>query len=158
MEEEISSFLAPWFKRGWISLLAKTPQREAIVYRLLLSFAISFITFGVTPISCAIWSMKEPVPPAQVPFILTSTAPVKKRILASSPPSSITTSVSFSFFSTANLVAKTSCTKGTFKASATPIPAEPEKAVIISSSSGNCALILDNNSDSLRLILDWWRS
>ena len=26
-----SSFLAPWFSRGWMSVLAKTPQRLAMV-------------------------------------------------------------------------------------------------------------------------------
>ena len=40
----------------------------------------------------AIWSMKEPVPPAHIPFIRWSIPLVKYIILASSPPSSIATS------------------------------------------------------------------
>ena len=91
---EISSFLAPWFNRGCISVLAKTPHLEAISYifsclRLKLS-----ISSTVSPIRWAIWSMKAPVPPAQLEFILSSKPPVKKIILASSPPSSIATSTS----------------------------------------------------------------
>ena len=41
----------------------------------------------------AIWSMKAPVPPAQDPFIRTSITSVRNKILASSPPSSMITSV-----------------------------------------------------------------
>ncbi len=48
---------------------------------------------AVTFINVAIWSMKAPVPPAQLPFMRSSRAPPKKMILASSPPSSMTASV-----------------------------------------------------------------
>ena len=69
--------------------------------------------------------MKAPVPPAQVPFILTSTPLVKNKILASSPPSSMTTSVSLANLLQASLVAYTSWTKLTPAFSAKPMPAEP---------------------------------
>ena len=76
----------------------------------------------------AIWSMKAPVPPAQEPFIRTSVPPVKNRILASSPPSSMMTSVPGTRRLAATRVANTSCTKGTPTLSAMPMPAEPEMA------------------------------
>ena len=56
--------------------------------------AASFISSGVIFSRVAIWSMNAPVPPAQVPFMRTSVPPVKNRIFASSPPSSMTTSAS----------------------------------------------------------------
>ena len=72
--------------------------------------------------------MKAPVPPAQEPFIRTSRPLVRKRILASSPPSSMMTSVPGASRLAATRVANTSCTKGAFTLSAMPMPAEPEMA------------------------------
>ena len=66
--------------------------------------ASSFISVGVTPNSVAIWSMNAPVPPAQEPFMRTS-VPLQKRIFASSPPSSMMTSVPGMSISAATLVA-----------------------------------------------------
>ena len=74
----------------------------------------------------AIWSIKAPVPPAQLPFMRTSVPLVRNRILASSPPSSITQSVAGTKRLTATRVENTSCTKGTPQLSARPMPAEPE--------------------------------
>ena len=67
--------------------------------------ASSFISSPVMFIKDAIWSANAPVPPAQVPFMRTSRLPFKKRIFASSPPSSITTSVSGMRLDTATFVA-----------------------------------------------------
>ncbi len=53
----------------------------------------------------AIWSIKAPVPPAQEPFMRTSMEPERNSIFASSPPSSITTSASGIYFTTAVRVA-----------------------------------------------------
>ena len=78
--------------------------------------------------------MNAPVPPAQVPFILTSSPFVKKRILASSPPNSIIVSVSGSYSLAATLVAYTSCTKFILHSVATPIPADPEIDIVTFSS------------------------
>ena len=78
--------------------------------------------------SVAIWSMKAPVPPAQEPFIRTSMPPVRNRILASSPPSSMMQSVPGASLLAATRVANTSCTNGTCTLSAMPMPAEPEMA------------------------------
>ena len=72
--------------------------------------------------------MKAPVPPAQEPFILTSIPSVRKRIFASSPPSSIIQSVPGIKVFAAIRVAYTSWTKGICTPSARPIPAEPEIA------------------------------
>ena len=72
--------------------------------------------------------MKAPVPPAQLPFMRTSVPPVRKRILASSPPNSMMTSVLGARRFAATRVANTSCTKGTPQLSARPMPAEPEMA------------------------------
>ena len=58
----------------------------------------------------------------------TSMPPVRKRIFASSPPSSMTTSVPGTRRFAATRVANTSCTKGTPTLSAMPMPAEPEIA------------------------------
>ena len=88
---------------------------------------------GVTFSREAIWSMKAPVPPAQVPFIRSSTPPVRKRILASSPPSSMTMSMLSAKRSTALLVAKTSWTNSMPAALAKPKPAEPDRATVNSS-------------------------
>ena len=57
------------------------------------SSSSSVVTFN----SVAIWSMKAPVPPAQLPFMRSSSPPLKKMIFASSPPSSMTASVSGSY-------------------------------------------------------------
>ena len=114
--------------RGCTSLLANTPQRDAMVYVFSALWAALSSSSADIFKSVAIWSMNAPVPPAQEPFIRTSMPPVRKRILASSPPSSMTASVSGASRFTATRVAKTSCTKGTATPSAIPIPAEPEMA------------------------------
>ena len=69
--------------------------------------------------------MKEPVPPAHVPFIRCSTDVPKYMIFASSPPNSMATSVWGANFLMAFEQATTSCTKLTPKLSASPSPAEP---------------------------------
>ena len=88
--------------------------------------AALFISSALIFSRVAIWSMKAPVPPAQLPFIRTSVPLVRNRILASSPPSSMTQSVFGIKRLTATRVENTSCTKGTPQLSAKPIPAEPE--------------------------------
>ena len=133
-DDATSSILAPWLMMGWISDLAKTPQRDAIVYICVdCSLSLS-ISSRLMPRSVAIWSMNAPVPPAHVPFILTSSPFFRKRIFASSPPSSIIVSVSGMKVFAATLVAYTSWTNGMPAASASPIPAEPESAMVTSSS------------------------
>ena len=78
----------------------------------------------------AIWSRNAPVPPAHVPFILCSINLSKYIIFASSPPNSMTTSVSGKYFSTALLHEITSCIKGIFKNLAADIAPEPVKAIV----------------------------
>ena len=56
----------------------------------------------------AIWSIKAPVPPAQLPFMRWSSPPVKKIILASSPPSSMAQVASLWRSFTTSAVANTS--------------------------------------------------
>lgn len=90
--------------------------------------AKSFISSSGTFSSVAIWSIKAPVPPAQEPFILTSMPPERKRIFASSPPSSMITSVPGIKVFAATRVAYTSWIKSSPQLSATPMPAEPESA------------------------------
>ena len=124
----MSGMAAPWLMSGWMSLLANTPQRDAMVYVFSACCAASFISSGVILSSVAIWSMNAPVPPAQLPFMRTSVPPVRKRIFASSPPSSMMTSASGEKRDAATRVANTSCTNGTPHASARPMPAEPEMA------------------------------
>ena len=85
-----------------------------------------FISSALIFSRVAIWSIKAPVPPAQLPFMRTSVPLVRNRIFASSPPSSITQSVAGTNRLTATRVENTSCTKGTPQLSARPIPAEPE--------------------------------
>ena len=128
MLAEISSALAPWLMRGCTSLLANTPQREAMVYVFSARWAAASISSALIFSSVAIWSMKAPVPPAQEPFIRTSMPPVRNRILASSPPSSMMQSVPGASLLAATRVANTSCTNGTCTLSAMPMPAEPEMA------------------------------
>ena len=48
MEAATSSLRAPWFSSGCTSLLANTPQREAMVYSFSLRSAASFICSGVS--------------------------------------------------------------------------------------------------------------
>ena len=60
------------FNMGWDD--PKTPQREAMVY-ICLPFSASALSPGASVESSeAIWSMKEPVPPAQTPFMRCSGA------------------------------------------------------------------------------------
>ena len=94
IEADKSSRVAPSLMSGWISVFANTPHRAAIGYIALYSLANSFNPAASVWMRDAIWSMKEPVPPAHIPFIRCSTFPPSKYIiLASSPPSSIATSV-----------------------------------------------------------------
>ena len=77
-----------------MSVLANTPQREAMGYSRVACRLAASISSTVIFSSTAIWSMNAPVPPAQEPFIRSSVPPRKKITLASSPPSSTTTLVS----------------------------------------------------------------
>ena len=95
-------------------------------------------SFGCTSSNTAIWSIKAPVPPAQEPFIRSSSCPVRNTIFASSPPNSMTTSAFGTKVPTHFLVAKTSCTKSTPLAFATPRPAEPVIATQIFASPITC--------------------
>ena len=128
MLAEMSSARAPWLMRGCTSLLANTPHREAMVYVFSAFWAAASISSALIFSNVAIWSIKAPVPPAQEPFIRTSMPPVRKRILASSPPSSMMQSVPGASRPAATRVANTSWTKGTPTLSAMPMPAEPEMA------------------------------
>ena len=126
IEAARSSFVAPSLIRGWISDLAKTPQRAAIVYRDLYPRAYLLSPAASVCRRLAIWSMNEPVPPAQIPFILCSMLPFSKyMILASSPPSSIATSVFGAVFSRAVETETTSWTKGTCRCVARVRPPDP---------------------------------
>ena len=88
---------------------------------------------GVVVLSnVAIWSKKAPVPPAHVPFIRCSIDFPKYIILASSPPSSITTSVCGIYFSTVLLQATTSWINGRLKNSDTDNAPEPVNAIVMS--------------------------
>ena len=87
----------PLFKSATRSVFAKTPHREAIGCETVAESASSSSPAASVERSAAIWSMKAPVPPAQLPFIRSSSPPLRKMILASSPPSSMTASVSGSY-------------------------------------------------------------
>ena len=102
--------------------------------------------------SVAIWSMNAPVPPAQEPFMRASMAPCKNSIFASSPPSSMITSVAGAFFSADTLVAYTSWTKSMELLSAIPIPAEPEITRPNSSVPANRSRIFSSASTVLAVI------
>ena len=128
IDAAISSFAAPSFIKGCISVFAKTPHLEAIGYIVVYFFAYSFNPLGSVCNNEAIWSINAPVPPAQVPFIRCSIDLSKYIIFASSPPSSITTSVCGMYFSTALLHDTTSCIKFTFKNFATERAPEPVRA------------------------------
>jgi len=80
--------------------------------------------------SDAIWSKNAPVPPAHVPFILCSIDFPKYMIFASSPPSSITTSVCGIYFSTDLLHDTTSCMNSTPKNLLADIAPEPVSAIV----------------------------
>ena len=69
--------------------------------------------------------MKAPVPPAQEPFMRCSAVRPRYVTLASSPPSSIITSVCGYNAFIAFVSAITSCTKGIRTLSAIAIPPEP---------------------------------
>ena len=69
MEAAMSAGLAPSLSSGWTSDLAKTPQRDAIGWICVASLASSFRPEASVWSREAIWSMKAPVPPAQVPFM-----------------------------------------------------------------------------------------
>ena len=108
--------------------MAKTPQRDAIGYIIVCFFASSFNPAVSVCNSDAIWSKNAPVPPAHVPFIRCSIDLSKYIIFASSPPSSITTSVFGMYFSTTLLQDTTSCINFTPKKLAADIAPEPVNA------------------------------
>ncbi len=126
MLAEISVLRAPWFKSGCMSDLAKTPQREAMVYIFSYFEASASISSSGTLSSVAIWSINAPVPPAHEPFMRTSIPPERKSIFASSPPSSMITSVPGTRRLAAMLVAYTSCINGRRQVCEMPMPAEPD--------------------------------
>ena len=74
-----------------MSVLEKTPQREAIGYMVVDCCARLLSSIVLTPKRDAVWSIKAPVPPAHEPFIrMSGTLPsLKKIILLSSPPISM---------------------------------------------------------------------
>ncbi len=125
IDAAISLFLAPSLIRGWISVFANTPHLDAIGYIIFESLDNSFTPFASVFNNTAIWSMNAPVPPAQVPFILWSIPSFKYVIFASSPPSSITTSVLCKNSSTAFVHDITSCSKLTLNHFDTAIPPDP---------------------------------
>ena len=76
-ESAMSSRLTPVFIRDCTSVFANTPQREAMVW-----ISFPFAARSLRPLASvesrmAIWSMKEPVPPAQAPFMRCSMVPRK---------------------------------------------------------------------------------
>ena len=121
----ISALLAPSFIRGCMSVFANTPHLDAIGYTTLKSLANSLRPLASVFKRDAIWSIKAPVPPAQIPFILWSIPPDKKVTLASSPPSSITTSVSGLYSSIDLVLDITSCSNLIPIFLDRPIPPEP---------------------------------
>ena len=126
MEAAKSSLAAPSFIRGWISVFAKTPHLDAIGYIILWFLANSLSPPASVCKRLAIWSIKEPVPPAHIPFIRSSALPPSKYIIfASSPPSSIATSVAGITLSMAFAVATTSCINGIPTASERDTPPLP---------------------------------
>jgi len=60
---------APWLSSGCTSDFANTPHRDAMGYRWVYSAASSLRPEASVCRRVAIWSMKAPVPPAQVPFM-----------------------------------------------------------------------------------------
>ena len=123
----ISALLTPWFNKATRSVLAKTPQREAIGWVLCAFWASSFNSMVLTLSKVAIWSMKAPVPPAQASFIRSSTPLFKNKILPSSPPNSIATSTLWALFFKKVVAAITSWTKGASSELAKLKAAEPVK-------------------------------
>ena len=109
------------------SVLANTPQREATGKTFLYSSASSASCSTGIFIRSAIWSINEPVPPAQLPFIRISGCfpSSKKTILASSPPRSISVRALLYRSCTTRIEETTSCTNEMPVRSETPIPAEP---------------------------------
>ena len=65
----MSSGRAPSLSSGWTSDLAKTPQRDAMGWICVAPLASSLRPAASVCSRLAIWSMKAPVPPAQVPFM-----------------------------------------------------------------------------------------
>ncbi len=105
----------------------------------------------------AIWSMKAPVPPAQVPFMRCSMPLSKKMILASSPPSSIAQSVWGMRTSTARLEAMTSCTNSRSSHWASSMPPEPVMDTRIGTSP-TVSRALAKSARAVALTSVWWRS
>ena len=99
--------------RFWISVFEKTPQREAIGYTF--SALCASVLSSLVSISnkAAVWSIKAPVPPAQLPFIRISGIfpSSKKIILLSSPPISMNVRTSECFRLIYSAAAMTSCAK-----------------------------------------------
>ncbi len=147
---------APWFSSGWTSDLAKTPQRDAIGYRWVYSAARSLRPEASVCRSVAIWSMKAPVPPAQVPFIRCSGTGLRYVIFASSPPSSMTTSASGCSRSMTSVAAMTSWKKSTPIMSATWRPPEPVTPAV-SSASGKTRRTSSSSCRNSPRTSAWWR-
>ena len=82
----------------------------------------------------------------------TSMEPERKRILASSPPSSMTTSASGMYLFTAVRVAYTSWAKGMCRSSARPMPAEPDTHRLARRSSGNFSWMRESISEAFSAI------
>ena len=139
---------APSFMSGCISVFAKTPHLAAIGYITSYFFAASFKPSPSVLRRMAIWSIKAPVPPAQVPFILCSMALPKYVIFASSPPSSMATSVWGINFSTAREQVTTSCSNLAPIFSARASPPEP---VITHFTSISPTVSIRSSSSSLTL-------
>ena len=127
MEAAMSAVGSLRLTRFCMSVLAKTPQRDAMGYMRVKVAASSLIFLGSMSRSVAIWSMKAPVPPAQEPFMRMSGLLFlwKKTILASSPPKSMSVKSVRPVSFIAALAAKTSCTNGSPERSDNPMPAEP---------------------------------
>ena len=126
-EAAISSRLTFRLIKFWISVLANTPQREAMGCRVVCFSARLLISVTGMFSRAAISSIKAPVPPAQEPFMRISGKPAlgKKIILASSPPISISVRTCGYSCLTTSAEATTSWIKGMPKRSLMPMPAEP---------------------------------
>ena len=156
-----SGFAAPSLMSGCRSVFAKTPQRDAIGYRCSYARAISLRPAASVSKSVDIWSMNAPVPPAHDPFIRCSGVGLRYVIFASSPPSSMMTSACGTSSSIARVSAMTSCTNGTWIASASARPPEPVIARRTGSSARPCARSVRAMSSSRPCIVArtfaWWR-
>jgi len=132
MEATMSSLPIFLLTRFCTSVLENTPHREAMGYTRVDFRAKASISSTSMPNNEAIWSIKAPVPPAQLPFMRMSAPPAwfKYTTLASSPPMSMTVVTPGYRPRTARTVAETSCTNGIPCRSASPMPTEPVTAIL----------------------------